>query len=666
MCGFSGFLDPRNTLSATEARARLTAMNDAIRYRGPDAEGIAIEESGNGAIWAGLGHRRLSIIDLSAAGAQPMESRCGRYMIAYNGEIYNFRQLRAELETRGVEGWRGHSDTEVLLEGIARDGLATTLSKADGMFALALLDRQTHSITLARDAFGEKPLSYCLWDGVLLFGSELRSLRTWPGFAPQESAEARAALMQYSYIPAPLTIHHGVAKLPPAHMVTITADMVANRALPEPSAWWDMTGTAIAAQQDPFDGSMADAVDAVEASFARSVERRMVSDVPLGSLLSGGIDSTLTTALMQRCSAAPVRTFTIGMHEEGYDEAPHAEAVARHLGTTHETLMLGPEQILSELPGIAARYDEPFSDPSQLPTYLVARLARDNVTVALSGDGGDELFAGYNRHFYGPRLWSRMQQLPSWLRVSVGRTLGSVPPGVLTSLVRAAGPLAPRELAAGRAGEKLHKLAQLMGVRDRDAYHDALLQKGSAKAVLKDRDGIAALVTRADTRLAGLDFASAAMLFDTANYLHGDVLTKVDRASMAVSLETRTPFLNRELFELAWRLPQAYKADASNGKLVLRELLYRHVPREIVDRPKAGFAIPIGRWLRGPLVDWAETHLSADALQRADVFDVRAVRTAWEAHRMGRRDNETLLWSILMYQSWHAAQGDSTHTERAA
>tara|TARA_R110002072_G_scaffold301085_1_gene479883 strand:- start:2852 stop:4819 length:1968 start_codon:yes stop_codon:yes gene_type:complete len=654
MCGFSGFLDPRNTLSATEARVRLTAMNDTIRYRGPDAEGIAIEECAGGAIWAGLGHRRLSIIDLSAAGAQPMESRCGRYIIAYNGEIYNYRELRAELETRGVDGWRGHSDTEVLLEGIARDGVAATLSRIDGMFALALLDRQTRSVTLARDAFGEKPLAYCLWGGVLLFGSELRSMRAWPGFAPKESAEARAALMQYGYIPAPLTIHETVAKLPPAHLITITAGMVANRTLPEPEVWWDMAGAAIKAQQDPFEGSMVDAVDAVEASFARSVERRMVSDVPLGSLLSGGIDSTLTTALMQRCSDAPVRTFTIGMGEEGYDEAPYAEAVARHLGTTHETLMLGPDQILSELPRIAARYDEPFSDSSQMPTYLVSRMARESVTVALSGDGGDELFAGYNRHFYGPRLWSRMQQLPNWLRVTAGRTLGSIPPDVLTGMVRAAGPLAPRELAAGRAGEKLHKLAHLMGARNRDAYHEALLGKAGATAVLKDHSGIATLVSKADPRLAGFDFATAAMLFDTANYLHDDVLTKVDRASMAVSLETRTPYLNRELFELAWRLPQAYKANAVTGKLVLRELLYRHVPREIVDRPKAGFAMPIGRWLRGPLVDWAESHLSADALQRTDVFDVRAVRTVWDAHRTGRRDNETLLWSILMYQSWHA------------
>ncbi len=665
MCGLSGFLDPRNTLSAAEARARICKMNEVIRHRGPDAEGISIEESGSGAVWAGLGHRRLSVIDLSAAGAQPMESRCGRYVMVYNGETYNYRDLRAELETRGVNSWRGHSDTEVLLEGIARGGLAATLSKIDGMFALALLDRQNRSITLARDAFGEKPLSYCLWDGVLLFGSELRSLRAWPNFAPKECAEARAALMQHGYIPSPLTIHSNVAKLPPAHLITINVDMVANRTLPQPEAWWDMTGAAIAAQRDPFEGSMDDAVDAVETSFARSLERRMVSDVPLGSLLSGGIDSSLTTALMQRSSSKPVRTFTIGMREDGYNEAPHAEAVAKHLGTMHETLMLGPEEILSEVSGIAARYDEPFSDSSQLPTYLVSRMAREKVTVALSGDGGDELFAGYNRHFYGPRLWSRLQALPRWMRVSIGRTIGAVPPNALTGLVRAAGPLAPRELAAGRAGEKLHKLARLLEALNRDDFHNALLQNGGSEAVLQKNQDLKPLVARADIRLSGLDFASAAMLFDSENYLHDDILTKVDRASMAVSLEMRTPFLSRELFELAWRLPQAYKADSVTGKLVLRELLYRHVPREIVDRPKAGFALPIGRWLRGPLVDWAESLISTDALRRTDVFDIAAVRAVWDAHRTGRRDNETMLWNILMYQSWHAAQRDAATSEVA-
>ena len=659
MCGFTGLLDPRHGLSADAARARLRAMAYAIHHRGPDAEGIVIEETAGGAAWAGLGHRRLSVLDLSAAGAQPMVSRCGRYMIAYNGEIYNYRDLRAELEARSARGWRGHSDTEVLLEGIARDGVAATLARLDGMFAFALIDRETRTLTLARDAFGEKPLVYGIWGGVLLFGSDLRALRAWPGFAPEEDPQARAALMQYGYIPAPATIHMGICKLAPAHMIEICPEAVLAGTLPAPVPWWDMAGEALAARQDPFEGDFEAAVDAVETTFARSVARRMVSDVPLGALLSGGVDSSLTTAFMQRTSDVPAHSFTIGMDEEGYDESPHAEAVARHLGTRHETLMLSPAEVLEEVPGIAARYDEPFADSSQLPTYLVSRLARGHVTVALSGDGGDELFAGYNRHFHGPRMWAHMQRVPCGLRAAAGGGLGAVPPGVLTALVRAAGPLAPRDLAAGRAGEKLHKLARLLGARDRAAFQDALLRTGRAEAVLAGGERAQALTEGADPRLDGLDFASAAMIFDTGHYLHDDILAKVDRASMAVSLETRTPFLDRELFSLAWRLPHGFKAEGAEGKRVLRTLLYRHVPREIVDRPKAGFSMPIGRWLRGPLRDWAESHLSPDALRRSEVFDVNQVRALWQAHRSGRRDNETQLWSILMYQSWHAAQRDA-------
>ena len=653
MCGFTGFLDPRQRLGSDEARARLRRMTNVIRHRGPDGEGITVEETGCGAVWAGLGHRRLSILDLSAAGAQPMVSRCGRYVIAYNGEIYNYRDLRAELEARNGGGWHGHSDTEVLLEGIARDGVAATLARLDGMFAFALVDRKTKTITLARDAFGEKPLIYGIWGGVLFFGSDLRSLRAWPGFDPEEDAEARAALMQYGCIPAPATIHSGIFKLRPAHMVEITPAAVEAGILPVPAPWWDMTGAALAARKVPFEGDFEEAVDAVEAIFARSVTQRMVSDVPLGALLSGGIDSALTLAIMQQASDAPVRSFTIGMAENGYDESPHAEAVARHLGTEHETFMLNPAEVLDEVPHIAARYDEPFADSSQLPTFLVSCMARKHVSVALSGDGGDELFAGYNRHFHGPRLWSQIRRFPTDLRAAAGSGLGAVPPGVLTALVRAVGPLAPRALAEGRAGEQLHKLARLLGAPDRDGFQDALLRTGQASSVLANGLEGLPITKGADARLKGLDFADAAMLLDTGQYLHDDVLTKVDRASMAVSLETRTPFLNRKLFDLAWRLPHRFKAEGGEGKRVLRALLYRHVPRAIVDRPKAGFAVPIGRWLRGPLGDWAESHLSEESLHRNGIFNVAHVRALWQEHRKGRRDHETQLWSVLMYQSWH-------------
>ena len=663
MCGFAGFVDARLSLDSREARFRIKDMADLISHRGPDGEGIIIEKTDSGAAWAGIGHRRLAVLDLSPAGEQPMVSRCGRYVIVYNGEIYNYPHLRSQLETRGAGNWRGHSDTEVLLEGIARDGLAATLAQLDGMFAFALLDRVKRTLTLARDAFGEKPLLYGIWRGVLLFGSDLRAFRGWPGFSPREDPQARAQLMQYGYIPAPRTIHEGISKLPPAHVTEISFESIKEGILPEPVAWWDMIGEALAARQNMFEGDFEAAVGAVEDTLTRSVARRMVSDVPIGTMLSGGIDSTLTTALMHRISSEPVNSFTIGMDEVGYDESPHAEAVACHIGTKHETLMLTAADVLNEIPRISACYDEPFADSSQLPTYLVSRLARGHVTVALSGDGGDELFAGYNRYFYGSRIWKYMQYFPCGLRSAVGGGLAAFSPAALTALVRMAGSLSPRELAAGRAGEKLHKLARLLSAGDRGAFHEALLRTGQAHTVLAEDAGAWEIPSDADRRTLDLDFASYAMLFDTSHYLHDDVLAKVDRASMAVSLETRTPFLNRELFSLAWGLPHEFKSEGHEGKRVLRELLYRYVPRELVNRPKAGFTMPIGRWLRGPLVDWAESFLSSEALHRSNVFDVPRVRALWLAHRNGHRDHETQLWSILMYQSWHAAQRDAALTE---
>lgn len=653
MCGFAGFYAPITHLPAEDAQVHLRDMAHAIRHRGPDGFDTKLEIDASGAAWAGLAHRRLAIIDLSNAGKQPMTSQCGRYMIAYNGEIYNFRALRAELEARGVRGWRGHSDTEVLLEGIAHFGVAEMLARLDGMFAFAMLDRETRHVIFARDAFGEKPLVYGLWRNTLLFASELRALDRWPGFDPEENAAARAAFMQYSCVPAPMTIFTGFYKLPPAHMVCITPEALKLGTLPSPQSWWNMAGTAIAAQQSMFDGSLTEAVEAVDTALAHSVERRMISDVPLGALLSGGIDSSLVTAIMQRNSAVPVRTFTIGMQEEGYNEAPHAEAVARHLGTAHETLMLGPADVLDIVPDVASFYDEPFADSSKIPTYLVSRLARSSVTVTLTGDGGDELFAGYDRHSLGPRLWGWLRRVPPQLRVAVAGILQAVPPNILTALVRGAGPFAPRDLAAGRAGEKLHKLARLLGVRDRAAFHDALIRTGQANGLLLSESGDGVTWNPdADSRNDHLDFAVVAMLFDTSHYMPDDVLTKVDRASMAVSLETRSPFLNRDLFSLAWRMPPEFKVQRGLGKRVLREALYRHVPSALVDRPKAGFALPVGRWLRAPLTDWAESLLSREALECTCVFDANAVRRLWEAHRSGKRDHETQLWSILMYQSW--------------
>lgn len=656
MCGLAGYFGWRGGADTRQATEILRAMTSAIRHRGPDADGHWISDDGS----CGLGHRRLSIIDLSEAGSQPMRSSDGRYVIAFNGEIYNFQDLRREVEARRCAvRWRGHSDTEVLLELISETGLAEALTQVDGMFALALFDNQTRSLTLARDAFGEKPLYYGLLGGTLIFGSELKALNSFPGFSPTIDPQALADFFKYSYIPAPTTVYKYVFKLPPAHMLTVrTGDAVVNTAS-EP--WWDMTDAALKARSDPFRGGFEEAIEAVREVLLASASRRLVSDVPLGALLSGGIDSSLTTALMQAASGERVKTFSIGMDERGYNEAGHARAVARHLGTEHHELVLTPSEVQAVIPEIAGIYDEPFADSSQVPTYLVSRMAREKVTVALSGDGGDELFAGYNRYVHAPAIWKKISHLPLPARRAVAALAGALPPSAINSLVALAGPFAPRELAAGRAGEKLQKLARVMAAADTAGFHDELLATAGDVRHALSISGEPSNLARRFREIRGLDFTEFAMLTDTGNYLPDDILAKVDRASMAVSLEIRTPFLSRELFSLAWSMPMEFKVSEGQGKRILRDLLYTMVPREIVDRPKAGFAAPVGRWLRSDLRDWAESLLSPKMLSDAGDFEVDEVRRRWSEHLSGRRDHETFLWSVLMYQGWrHAGHARAT------
>ncbi|MEO1701525.1 MAG: asparagine synthase (glutamine-hydrolyzing) [Pseudomonadota bacterium] len=654
MCGIAGFFDPRGTWDEVEARRRLEAMGQAIAYRGPDSSGCWVEKGSIGGAQLGLSHRRLAIVDLSPTGQQPMVSQCGRYAIVYNGEIYNHPDLRQQLDETPSLKWNGTSDTETLLALITRYGIQEAIEKCDGMFAFAVWDRELAELTLARDAFGEKPLTYGLWQGVLLFGSELSALRAWPGFAAAEDTTALAEYFAYSVIPAPRTIYDGIYKLPPGHLLRINGPTVEAGTLPSPVQWFDPVEAALSAQADPFQGDYQDAVDAVRKVMLQSTKRRLMSDVPLGALLSGGVDSTLTTALMQELSDTPVRTFTIGFDEHGYDESRHAEKVARHLDTNHETQMLSANDVQDTIPFLAAHCDEPFADSSLLPTFIISKVARQRVTVALSGDGGDEMFGGYNRYMFGPDLWARISRLPIPLRRSLGLGLGSVPPGMLTALFNRLPHSISGSLTGGRAGEQLHKVSRLLNSGDRPGFHESLLRVNKRLDLLSSREPFSPITDRLDTRIAGSSFCDSLMVFDLCHYLPNDVLSKVDRASMATSLETRTPFLNRQVMDLAWSLPKDHKIGAGTGKRVLRSLIDDYIPRELMERPKAGFALPIGRWLRGPLSDWAEGLLSHQALSSSELLNERVARKLWAEHKSGRKVHESTIWSLLMYQSWRA------------
>lgn len=613
-------------------------MTDSLQARGPDAEGFWIDDAAQ----IGLGHRRLSVVDLSEAGAQPMQSQCGRFVITYNGELYNTASLRANVEDLRKLNWRGHSDTEVLLELIAARGLRPALELADGMFALAVFDRRTRNLMLARDSFGEKPLYYGFVGGQLVFASQLGALTQVPGFEKRINPSALARYFQRSYIPAPQAIYEGVRKLPPAHLLCITPDDLKTRQLPAPETYWDAQAAALQARAQPFGGSFEDAVGELGTLFSATVRSRTIADVPLGCLLSGGIDSSAVAAMMARTGTAP-KTFCIGMTEDGFNEADQARAVAAHLGCDHTELMLTPQDFLDAVPRLPGIYDEPFSDSSQVPTLLVSELARRDVTVALTGDGGDEIFAGYNRYVFGPKLWSRTSNVPLGLRSIAACALRRPVAGTLAGLVLPG-------LAAGRARENLAKFAAVLPARSAADLYARLIATGPqhgtlTRTVPEDHDFDPELFN------GDLGFAEAAQLADTVGYLPGDILAKVDRASMSQGLETRAPFLSRDIFAFAWSLPPSFKTDAGQGKRVLRALLYQNVPQGLVDRPKSGFAVPVGRWLRGPLREWAQ-----DLMPRRDddLLDGAAIARLWDAHLSGRAQNDTALWSVLMFQSWRA------------
>lgn len=640
MCGIAGYWGRR---AADESV--LAAMTGALRHRGPDDRGTWSDNEAG----IGFAHTRLSILDLSPAGHQPIASRSGRYVLAYNGEMYNHRELREAVDPNGSFAWRGHSDTEVLLAAVERWGLAGALKRSTGMFALALWDREARTLALARDRIGEKPLYYGWAAGAFLFASELKALRQVPGFDPPVDRTALDCLLRFLAVPAPRTIHEGLFKLLPGTILTLKdsdRDAMPNafdgRAGATIEPYWSIAATV--AGQPPLELNQADAGAELERLLVASVCRQSLADVPVGTFLSGGYDSSTIAALQQAHGGSKVETFTIGFDEAGFDEAPHARAVAAHLGTSHHEMRVSAADALDLIPSLPTIYDEPFADSSQIPTVLLSRLARQHVTVALSGDGGDELFGGYNRYTAFVRSRRTLAALPSPVRKGASALLRAVG----SDRIDAIGLLTGLDRRFPQPGQKSQKLAKLLDHGESlETLFPLLVSQWppTARPVRGAEPCLAAPV-----RLPGLDEPAQMMAWDLGDYLPNDILVKVDRASMAASLETRAPFLDHAVVEFALRLPTAMKIAPDGGKAILRRILYRYLPRELLDRPKAGFAIPLGQWLRGPLRAWAEDLLDRARLE--EHFDAVVVRDHWQTHLSGRRDYSAALWPILMFQAW--------------
>lgn len=640
---------------AVEEQATLLArMTDTLTHRGPDDAGYWCDSPHGIA----LGHRRLSIIDLSPAGHQPMQSGAGRYVIVFNGEIYNHQRLRKELgASTGCPAWRGHSDTETLLAGFDAWGVQATIERAIGMFAFAVWDRQAATLTLGRDRIGEKPLYYG-WQRrngapVFLFGSELKALRRHPSFEHDIDRGSLALQLRHNCIPAPYSIYRGIAKLAPGCLLTISA----RQPEPRPRAYWQGIEHIVAGVTQPFNGTAPEAIDQLDRLLRDAVGGQMMSDVPLGAFLSGGVDSSTIVALMQAQSARPIKTFSIGFDEEGYDEAAYAKAVARHLGTDHTELYVTARQAQAVIPHLQAMYDEPFSDSSQIPTFLVAQLARQHVTVSLSGDAGDELFCGYNRYHVAARSWRAIGRMPLPLRKLAAGAICGISVESWNRMAATLAPWLPRSLRFSNTGDKLHKGAKVLRSATLDALYLGLVSHWDDPAsVVAGGAEPPTFLTGNAPSLSGLDGVQRMMALDLLTYLPDDILVKVDRAAMHVSLETRIPFLDHRVVEFAWRLPQSMKLRDGMSKWALRQVLYRYVPPSLIERPKMGFGVPIGSWLRGPLRDWAEDLLDPARLHREGYVDAVQLRTKWQEHLSGRRNWQYHLWDVLMFQSWLAHQ----------
>lgn len=640
MCGIAGILIDSGRLAGESPSELIEKMTNTLAHRGPDNAGTWCDDVSG----VYFGHRRLSILDLTSAGKQPMESACGRYVITYNGEVYNFQDIKKKIETEFNIHFKTNTDTEVILEACAKWGVDNTVNQLVGMFAFSLWDKKERQLTLVRDRIGIKPLYWQFISGRLAFASELKALRVMPDWKPELDKHALGSYLRHAYVPAPATIYTDVFKLPPGNILTWKAGES-----PEINQYWDPLALASANEQSYSSISDNEAINRLDKLLGDAVKRRMISDVPLGAMLSGGIDSSVVTALMQKHSDRPIKTFSIGFNESDYNEAVYASQVAKHLGTEHTELYVESKHSLDVIEKIPTMYDEPFADASQIPTFLISELIKNHVTVALSGDGGDELFAGYTRYQWAGKFAAAAKYLPARLRSYVISVIKNYPPQQWNHLLKNI----PAKIRPSHAGDKLYKIASILPFNnEQDIYKRLVSQWPNPNSVMNNGYEMETILSNEELNNLIPEYISRMQYMDLVTYLPDDILVKVDRASMAVGLEARVPLLDHRVVEFSWSQPFSRKIRNTQGKWLLKQLLYRYVPKNLVERPKMGFGVPIDEWLRGPLKDWAYDLLSAERLCNDGFFNIDVVQKCLQEHMSGNRNHQYRLWVVLMFQAW--------------